>query len=83
MAEARTITSRPTREVLSRLYEVANDEEAAVLGALAVRAGPLWQCAAPLGQDLRPCSYYNAAEAVTCDGCGNARPDGTGPETKS
>lgn len=52
------------QEVL-RLYAVADDNEAAVLDDLGLRAGLLWKC---------PCGWLNVeAQGTTCDGCGGGR----------
>lgn len=54
------------RRDLDTLYLAANDEEAAFLDALAVKAGLRWKCA---------CGWANTMNDRTCDFCSEPRVD--------
>lgn len=64
-------------EVIRRLEEVSNDEEAAIIDQAAHRAGFRWTCA--IGEP--PCQFVNAITEILCGRCGAACPVGTAPKT--
>ena len=51
---------------LGRMYDVASDNESAMLDDLALRAGIRWQCP-------EPCRWMNREEDRQCGGCGRER----------
>lgn len=53
------------RDVLARLYNVAQDEQLPQLDDMAVRAGLLWRCA--------PCGNLNREDERQCPDCGAPR----------
>lgn len=58
------------RNLIAELYEVAADDESAVLERLRLRAGHVWNCER---KDGSVC-FTNPDDAVRCQNCGRPRP---------
>jgi len=51
-------------DILSKLYEVADDDAVVVLDAVTIKAGLIWVC---------KCKWHNRTTEDTCENCGKQR----------
>ncbi len=80
MAEVlRALASAP--DILARLWEWADDDEAETISQVARKAGILWQC--HVVRDGIECRWDNREDEPTCGSCGAPRPRGDGWNVRS
>lgn len=65
-------------DILSRLWEWADDDEADMISQLARKAGILWQCRRP-DEGGYECLWDNREDESTCGNCGQLKEEAGTP----